>query len=57
LECLAIKWAVEKCDYYLRGIDAFTVVTDHKPLLGVFNKPLHELANDRLHRFSEKLVN
>jgi hypothetical protein len=57
LECMAIKWAVEKCDYYLRGISAFTVVTDHKPLLGVFNKPLHELANDRLHRFREKLVN
>jgi hypothetical protein len=56
LECMAIKWAVEKCEYYLRGIRTFNVVTDHKPLIGIFAKPLHELANERLHRFREKLT-
>jgi hypothetical protein len=47
---MAIKWGVETCDYYLKGIQEFTVVPDHNPLLGIFNKPLHELGNDRLHR-------
>ena len=56
LECLAIQWAVNKCDHYLRGINRFTVVTDHKPLLGVFAKALHEVDNTRLQRFREKLV-
>ena len=55
-ECMAIVWAVKKCAYYLRGINDFTVVTDHRPLLGIFTKPLHELSNARLLRFHEKLL-
>jgi phospholipid-translocating ATPase len=35
-ECMAIKWGIEKCEYYLKGIPSFTVVTDHKPLIGIF---------------------
>ena len=44
LECMAIVWAVEKCEYYLRGIHDFNIVTDHRPLLGIFAKPLNELC-------------
>ena len=33
LECLAIMVAVKKCDFYLRGLPLFEVVTDHKPLI------------------------
>ena len=56
LECLAIQWATHKCDYYLRGgSSAFTVLTDHKPLVGIFKKGLHELDNPRLQRIREKL--
>ena len=56
LECMAIKWGIEKCEYYLRGNQGFSVITDHKPLVGIFNKPLHDLGNERLYRFRERLV-
>ena len=56
LEATAILWAVNKCDHYLRGISSFSVITDHKPLLGVFEKPLAAMANDRLQRIREKLL-
>ena len=56
LECLAMQWAVSKCDHYLRGIKKFTIITDHKPLVGVYSKPLHEVDNTRLQRFREKMI-
>jgi hypothetical protein len=56
LEAMAIKWGIEKSAFYLKGCPSFEVVTDHKPLLGTFTKPLQELSNDRLLRFREKLV-
>ena len=33
LECLGILWAVRKCEFYLKGLPNFTVITDHKPCL------------------------
>ena len=56
LEALAIQWAIQKCHYYLFGMKHFNVVTDHKPLVSVFQQPLQELRNQRLARFREKLV-
>jgi|GEM_PF-2645699 len=56
LECLAIVWGVAKCDFYLRGLPMFTVVTDHKPLVGVFSHGLADQVNPRLQRFREKLT-
>jgi hypothetical protein len=51
LELQAIECAVKKCSFYLRGMSRpFKVVTDHRPLLGVFNKPLHEVDNPRMQR-------
>ena len=38
LECLGIVWAIHKCDFYLRGLPSFTVLTDHRPLEGVFKR-------------------
>ena len=55
LECLAIAWAISKSDYNLRG-SSFQVFTDHKPLLGVFNKAFVDVPNARLQRLREKLV-
>ncbi|PCJ22642.1 MAG: hypothetical protein COA94_08945, partial [Rickettsiales bacterium] len=56
LEALAIAWAITDCKFYLAGAN-FTVVTDHRPLVGTFAKPLGEIANARLLRIREKLVN
>ena len=56
LECLAVQWAMNKCAHYLRGMNDFTVVTDHKPLVGVFAKPLHMVENARLQRLREKMI-
>ena len=51
LECLAVT----KCNFYLRGLPRFTVLTDHKPLEGIFSKTLYDLSNPRLRRMREKL--
>ena len=44
----------KKCDYFLRGLEAFSVITDHRPLVGVFSKPLSLVDNPRLVRIIEK---
>lgn len=56
LECSAIQWAINKCYFYLRGLPGFKVITDHRPLVGIFDKPLSSLANARLQRMRENLV-
>jgi hypothetical protein len=56
LECLAIVWAITKCSFWLRGSPGFRVVTDHNPLLGVFQKPLGEIDNPRLQRLRTKVA-
>ena len=55
LEASAIMWAVFKCDHYLRGMRSFVVVTDHKPLKGIFEKPLGAMMNGCLQGIREKL--
>ena len=55
LECLAIQYAVSKSQFYLRGLPAFQVWTDHRPLVGIFNKPLHMLNKQRLFAFRKSI--
>ena len=43
LECLAIQYAISKCRFYLLGLPNFEIVTDHKPLLGIFDKYIFEI--------------
>jgi hypothetical protein len=51
LECLGVSYALAKCHFYLAGLPRpFTVITDHKPLVGLFEKPLSEVPIARLQR-------
>ena len=56
LECLAVRWAVEKCRHFLAGAKHFQVTTDHRPLVGAFNKTLDDVANARIQRWREWLA-
>ena len=57
LECMAIQWAIKKSEFYLRGLPNFDVLTNHRPLVGVFRKQLSLLENARLMRMREKSKN
>ena len=56
LECLAMAWGMAKCDFFLRGMPHFSIVTDHRPLLGIFEKSLGDIANPRIARIREKMM-
>ena len=54
LEALAIEWAIRRSKIYLLGSN-FKVQTDHKPLVGIFNR--RDTENLRLQRIMEKVDN
>ena len=56
LELTAIVWAIQKCDFFLKGISKFEVVTDHRPLVGIFAKTLGQIDNNRVTRLREKVM-
>ena len=37
LECLGVAWAIKKMPLFLAGLNHFTVVTDHNPLIPILN--------------------
>ena len=53
---MAIIWASQKCHLYLRGLPLFQVYTDHRPLEGIFQKDIFDLASPRLQRLCEKVA-
>ena len=55
LEAMAIYVGVRKCDFYLRGLPFFKVVTDHKALPYMFEQDLEEVAIERVQRYRERL--
>ena len=44
-EAAGIGWAVEHCSHYLKGSDKIiSVITDHYPLVSVFDKWVFDLS-------------
>ena len=56
LEFLAIVRAIEKCSFYLLGMDRFTVYSDHRPLEGIMSKDLGDVANARLIKWRQRIM-
>ena len=56
LESLAMAWALHKCDHFLHVMDLFWIVTDHRPLVGLFKRPLCDVANPRIIQIREKML-
>ncbi|XP_064105993.1 uncharacterized protein LOC135215363 [Macrobrachium nipponense] len=56
LEMLAVVWAMSKCRLYLAGLQNFTLMTDHRPLIPILNSyTLDAIENSRLQRLKEKI--
>ena len=56
LEMLGIVYACEKGAFFLLGCPHFHVKTDHKPLVGLFNKEMAEVKSLRQLKFRERLA-
>ena len=57
LELLAIAWALKKCHLYLSGLQHFTVVMDHRPLVPILDQyTLNEVENPRIQRLKERMA-
>ena len=56
-EALAIAWGLEQTKYFTQGCDNLLVVTDHKPLVGVFgDRTLDAITNTRLFRLKQRTL-
>ena len=53
---LEMHAATEKCKYFLYGHPGYTLITDHRPLVGIFQKPLEAINNVRLQHMRERMV-
>ena len=57
VELLALTWAAKKCSIYLKGMQHFEVLTDHRPLVPILNKKsLQDIENPRLQSLRELLT-
>ena len=57
LEMLAVCWAVSKCKLFLTGLQHFTIITDHNPLIPILNNHrLDEIENPPLQRLKTRLM-
>jgi len=56
LETIAIKYAVDKCRLYLSGLPHFIVITDHRPLVTIFNKyGVNDVENQKIAKIKATL--
>ena len=57
LELLGVVYAVKHCKFFLKyAPKALSIITDHRPLIGILAKPLGKIDNGRLLRLREKLI-
>ena len=57
LELLAVAWAITKCKMFLAGLQHFSVVTNHNPLIPILNsRRLEEIENPRLQRLKSRAI-
>ena len=54
VECCAIFHGLKDLDFYVRGLK-FCGLTDHRPLVGIFKKPLDLIESPRIATMVEKL--
>ena len=57
-EATAAAWGVEKCKFFLLGLDNFILCLDHRPLIKIFSSTtdLGSIPNPRLYSQKEKLL-
>ncbi|WP_416879652.1 reverse transcriptase/ribonuclease H family protein, partial [Litorimonas sp.] len=55
LELMAAWFAVEKCSYWLKGLDSFQILTDHKCLVDIEGHEIGE-TSDRLQRLMVRMM-
>ena len=56
LKAIAIDYAIKKCRIYLYGLPSFTVITDHRPLIPIFNDyMIAQVENAKLQRIKANL--
>ena len=54
-EALAVTWALDHAKNFIHGCRNLIVVTDHKPLLGIFNdRDLSSIPNPRISKLKER---
>ena len=56
LEMTASTWGICKASYWLRGLYHFFLMTDHRCLKNIFEKPLSSIATPRQLRLRQKLI-
>ena len=57
LEMLAVCWAIQKYKLFLTGLQHFSVITDHNPLVSIINNyRLDEIEKPRLQRLKTRLI-
>ena len=49
-------WAMQKCKFFLKGIERFEIIMDHRPLVGIFEKSLPQINNTRITCLREKII-
>ena len=55
-EFLAIKWAIEKTDYYVRASKKINVFCDNKNIRDIFKMDMSDMKNTRLLKMREKIA-